>query len=382
MLFAFIGGFGHYQPLVAVARAAQRSGHTVAVAGSGNLQSVIIGDGFDAFPTSEPRIGPPPPEPLVKVDPNQLDWELRENFARRGAQRHAAKLLELAREWQPDIVIRDEVDFGAAVAAERLAIPCVNVLVLAAGGFLRKSVIAEPLHELRGAYGLPDDPELAMLDGGLVLSPFPPSFRSPSVPLPAQAFSFRPGAVTRPNRAARRQAVYVTLGTVFNVPELFARILEGLRALPVDVVATVGEHVDPASFGPRNDHVRIERYIPQDEVLPRCDLVISHGGSGSVMGALGHGIPVVVMPLGADQPYNARRVVELGVGLELETSTVTPEAIRTAVEVILDDDRYRRAAGDIRDEINALSSPEETVPLLERLASRGDERPSRYAAPR
>ena len=101
--------------------------------------------------------------------------------------------------WQPDVVIRDEVDFGAAIAAERLAIPCASVLVLASGGFLRKDVVAEPLHALRAEYGLPDGPGPRMLDGGLVLSPFPPSFRSPDVPLPARAFSFRPGAATGPH---------------------------------------------------------------------------------------------------------------------------------------------------------------------------------------
>jgi UDP:flavonoid glycosyltransferase YjiC (YdhE family) len=368
ILFTFIGGFGHYQPLVAVARAAQRSGHTVAVAGSANLQSTIRGDGFDAFPTSEPRVGPPPAEPLVKVNSNEMDRELRENFARRGAKRHAAVLLELAHAWRPDVVVRDEVDFGAAIAAERLVIPCVSVLVLAAGGFLRRSVVAEPLHALRDEYGLPADPDLAMLDGSLVLSPFPSGLRSPDAPLPPQSFSFRPGAATAPHRELTRPTVYCTLGTVFTVPELCVRILNGLQQLPVDVVITVGQDIDPASLGPQPEHIRVERYIPQDEVLPRCDLVVSHGGSGSVMGALAHGLPSVLMPLGADQPYNIRRCVELGVGLELEPVTVTPDEIRVTVEDMLADDRYRRAAERMRDEINAMPGPEATVPLLEALA--------------
>ncbi len=367
MLFTFIGGFGHYQPLVAVARAAQCSGHTVAVAGSGNLQSTIRQDGFDAFPTSDPRVGPPPPEPLVKVDLNETERELRENFARRGARRHAAALIELAREWQPDVMVRDEVDFGAAIAAERLAIPCVSVLVLASGGLLRKSVVAEPLHALRNEYGLPADPDLAMLDGGLVLSPFAPSFRGPDAPSPAHAFSFRPGAIAEPHHESTRPTVYSTLGTIFAIPELHRRIIDGLRRLPVDVVVTVGQDVDPASLGPQPEHVRIERFIPQDEVLPRCNLVVSHGGSGSVMGALAHGLPSVLLPLGADQPYNTRRCVALGVGLELEPVTVTAETIRATVGDMLADDRYRRAAERMRDEINAMPGPEATIPLLEAL---------------
>jgi UDP:flavonoid glycosyltransferase YjiC (YdhE family) len=368
MLFTFIGGIGHFLPLVPVARAAEQAGHTVAVAGSGNLQAAIRAAGFAAFPTSQPRARTPEPATLVKVDPAKEDRDLRENFAREGARRHAAVILELARTWQPDVVVRDEVDFGAAIAAERLGLPCASVLVLAAGGFLRKSVVAEPLQALRDEYGLPADPDLAMLDGSLVLSPFPPEFRSPDAPLPSRAFSFRPGAAVAPHREAPRSTVYCTLGTVFAVSELLVRVLDGLRTLPVDVVVTVGRDVDPATLGPQPEHVRVERYIPQDEVLPRCNLVVSHGGSGSVIGALAHGLPSVLMPLGADQPYNARRCVALGVGLELEPVSVTPEAIRATVAGLLADDRYRRAAERMRDQINAMPGPEETIPLLEALA--------------
>jgi UDP:flavonoid glycosyltransferase YjiC (YdhE family) len=103
-------------------------------------------------------------------------------------------------------------------------------------------------------------------------------------------------------------------------------------------------------------------------VLPHCDLVISHGGSGSVMGALAHGLPSLLMPLGADQPYNARRCVALGIAREVEPATVTPEQVRVAVAGVLADLRYRRAAERIQDEINALPGPEQMVPLLERLA--------------
>ncbi len=372
ILFSFIGGRGHLEPLIPIARAAQRAGHTVGVAGSGNLGSAITAAGFLAFPTSEPRTQSREPEPLRKVDPEKEDRDLRENFARHGARRHAAAILEVAGTWHPDVLVRDEVDFGAAVAAERLGLPCVSVVVLAAGGFLRKSLVAEPLHALRGEYGLPADPELAMLDGGLVLSPFPPGFRDPDAPLPRGAVSFRPGAVTGRNPAAKRPTVYFTLGTVFTPHELYATVLDGLSRLPVDVVATVGADSDLASFGPQTKHMRIEHYIPQDEVLPNCDLVISHGGSGSVMGALAHGLPSVLMPLGADQPYNARRCVALGVACEVEPVTATPEQVRVAVAGVLAEERYRRAAERIQDESNALPGPEQMVPLLEWLDRRDD----------
>jgi UDP:flavonoid glycosyltransferase YjiC (YdhE family) len=369
ILFTFIGGSGHFRPLIPVARAAQAAGHTVAIAGAGGRGSEIAAAGFTAFATSEPRRRPEAADrgTVEAPDPEADIRQLAEGFARRGARRHAAAVLELARAWKPDVLVRDEVDFGTAIAAESLALPCATVLVVAAGGFLRKEVVAGPLHELRSAYGLPPDPELAMLDRHLVLSPFPPSFRNPRFPLPAHAFSFRQAAVSPADTSPRTPAVYFTLGTVNNTTELFSRVLAGLQKLLVNVVVTVGERVDPAELGPLPDHVRVEQFVPQELLLTRCDLLVSHGGSGSLMGALAHGLPSVLLPLGADQPYNAQRCLELGTARVLDPVTVTPEEVRMTVSAVLADGAYRRAAERVREEINALPGAEQTIPLLEGL---------------
>jgi hypothetical protein len=66
-----------------------------------------------------------------------------------GARRHVTSIAEIARELRPDVLVRDEVDLGTAIVAELLAIPCATVSVLAAGGFLRKELVAQPLNELR-----------------------------------------------------------------------------------------------------------------------------------------------------------------------------------------------------------------------------------------
>jgi UDP:flavonoid glycosyltransferase YjiC (YdhE family) len=87
--------------------------------------------------------------------------------------------------------------------------------------------------------------------------------------------------------AGGRPLVYVTLGTIFNTEsgDLLARILAGARELPVDVVATVGRSLDPAELGPQPANVRVERFAPQAELLPRCAVAVTHAGSGSVAGA-------------------------------------------------------------------------------------------------
>lgn len=373
ILFTFIGGNGHFQPLVPIAQSAVAAGHTVAVAGGGSMLTTIEAAGFTAFLTSgvtrdviRPRL------PLLEPDPERDDWELKELFARSGARKHAEAIFALGQQRKPDIVVCDEVDFGSMIAAERLGIPYASVLVLAAGSFLRKEIVAEPLQDVRTEYGLPPDPDLTMLSRHLVLSPLPPSFRHPDFPLPATAHSMRPWAAPlRPAARDKIPTVYFTLGTVFNTEsgDLFSRVLAGLRELPVAVVATVGEHIDPGEFGPQPPHVRIRQYIPQADILPSCDLVVSHGGSGSVIGALAHGVSCLLIPLGADQPHNAARCAALGVGGVLDPMSATPESVRTAASAVLTDPGYRRAADTVRREIAALPGPESGIPLLERAVS-------------
>jgi MGT family glycosyltransferase len=146
-------------------------------------------------------------------------------------------------------------------------------------------------------------------------------------------------------------------------------VLEGLRELPIHIVTTVGRDLDPAQLGPQPRHVRIERYLPQAEILPRCRAVVSHAGSGSVLGALAHGLPSVLLPMGADQPQNAARCDELGVARVLDASRATPQTVRDAVADVLADPSCRMAAERIADEIAALPGPERTVALLEHLAT-------------
>jgi MGT family glycosyltransferase len=164
--------------------------------------------------------------------------------------------------------------------------------------------------------------------------------------------------------------VYVGLGTVFNEPTIFRAVIAGLRDAPLTLIVTVGRDQDPADYGPQPDNVHIERYIPLSLLLPHCDLAVTNGGSGTLTAALAHGLPLVVVPVTADQPANAARVAALGLGRVVLPAELTPEAAREAVLAVLADPASRRNAGRIRDEIAALPGPEHAVALLERLAAR------------
>jgi UDP:flavonoid glycosyltransferase YjiC (YdhE family) len=382
MLFAYTGGRGHLEPLVPVARAAAAAGHTIAFAATPSMTATVNAIGFDAFPIGPRGSGKPRKRtPLREVDIEREEREFRERFVREGSRLRAPGVLALCKVWRPDLLVIDETDFGSMVAAETAGLPYASLVVLiATGSFVRPDVVGDELSELRAEYGLSPDPELTMLSRHLVLAPGPPSFRDPRFPLPATAHSFRPTAIEPasgeagpppwPMALPAAPTVYFTLGTEFNVEsgDLFARVLEGLGALEVNVVATVGEPIDPTEFESLPQHVHVERFIPQATVLSHSSAVVSHAGSGSVLGALAHGLPQVLIPMGADQPFNAARCDALGVARVLDAVEATPKLVRDAVSAVLFGAAYRNAAERLRDEIAALPGPESAVSLLERLA--------------
>jgi UDP:flavonoid glycosyltransferase YjiC (YdhE family) len=380
MLFTFAGGSGHLDPLIPIARAANAAGHAVAFAGRPRMIPTVQARGFSAFATGSDVGLTPRRLPLRELDAAREDRALRDGFARRIARERANGLLPLCGVWQPDLLVCEELDFGAIVVAERLGLPYATVLVTAAGSFIRHGVVAEPLHELRAAHRLPPDPELVMLSRYLVLAPFPRSYRDSAFPLPATAHGIRPSNLDPAEDdaepawiASLRDAptVAFTLGTVFNVEsgDLFLRVLAGLRDLPVNLVVLVGCDIDPAELGPQPANVHVERYVPLSMLLPQCSLVVSHGGSGSVISALAQGLPMVLIPMGADQPHNAARCEALGVARVLDAVRATPTMVRESASIVLADPSYRRAATRLRDEIVALPGPAHAVTLLERLAT-------------
>lgn len=386
-LFTFTGGNGHFLPTLTLARALAARGHDIAYACQEAMISSVKAAGLSAFASGGPTLlDPSTRRPLVAVDRSAEEQVIRTGFAGRTARARTPRLLDVATAWRPDVIVRDEIDFGAAVAAESLGIVHAAVIVIAAGGLVRSDLVAEPLTALRSEYGLDPDPDLAMLHRYLTLVPVPVSYRDPRDPLPETAHHLRPavldsyadeshadGAFVEPDAGGRRPNVYVTLGSVFHQEsgDLFPRVLAGLRDLPVDVVVTVGHEIDPAELGDQPSHVRIERFVPQANVLPRCDVAISHAGSGSVIGALAFGVPSVLLPMGADQPLNADRCTALGVAQVLDALSSTPQQIRRAVEAVLQDRSYHVAAEQVRDEICALPGSDHAAHLLERLGIEG-----------
>jgi UDP:flavonoid glycosyltransferase YjiC (YdhE family) len=110
--------------------------------------------------------------------------------------------------------------------------------------------------------------------------------------------------------------------------------------------------------------VRVQRWIPQEELLPWCSAVVSQGGSGIVLGALAHGLPSVLLPVGADQPHTAARCADLGAAIVLDPLAVSSDDIGAAVRQMLDDPAYAAAARSVREDIVAMPTATEALDRL------------------
>jgi UDP:flavonoid glycosyltransferase YjiC (YdhE family) len=125
--------------------------------------------------------------------------------------------------------------------------------------------------------------------------------------------------------------VLVTCSTDYLGDEALATTaVEALADLPVRVLVTLADAHGRLEL-PQSDRVRVERFVPHAQVLPRAAAVVCPSGMGIVAKATAAGVPVVAVPFDRDQPEVARRVEQAGVGVVLRRKRLTPERLRAAV---------------------------------------------------
>ena len=173
------------------------------------------------------------------------------------------------------------------------------------------------------------------------------------MPAEGGTFAIRPeipgdSTATLPPWAAtlgERPAVYVSLGTapLFNQPEKFAPLLAGLADLDLDVIVTVSNLNDPAALGEPRANMHVERWLPLAALLPRCDAVVCHAGTGTTLAALAAGLPLVLVPQGADQFDNARACERAGAARAIMPDELTAPAVRAPIGAVLDSRSAERA---------------------------------------
>ena len=377
--------FGHFHSMVPLALALKEHGHEVAFATGRSFRSAVRHAGFQHFPCGLDLAGEPsgifqalPEWDTIQTKYPSVPVQQICGFIYALGPKMADDLIELVRTWKPAVIIRDPVEFGGYIAAEYCGLP--HATIIWALYINPKLLCPEALVELRQRYGLADDPELSTLDRYLALTFLPAEWAFPMVPSPPVTHRFCAPPFDRSSDAGLpdwidalpdRPTIYATLGTTFNqAPATFQAILTALNGGDVNAIITVGRSMDPALFQPQPGHIKIERYIPQTLVLPRCDAVIFHGGYNSLLSAVWHGLPMIITPLEAgDQLPNGLLCAKLGVGVLVTGSPPEPEAIRAGVKSVLEQPTYRARAQQLQREIKQLPNLSEAVKRLEILAA-------------
>ena len=375
-------GLGHIHPMVPLARALARRGHEVRWALPEQVASSVAEHPIEVVPIAARE--PITPQEVMRRFPELGELAPHERpdamFGKLFGAMATPPMLEglepVALDWRPHLVVTDAADFAGHIVAARLGVPSVTK------GFgpllpeVRVASAAAEVAPLWASRGLEPRPHGGAYDH-LYIDIYPPEMQVEAGGHVPHRQLMRPGPHDRvadasalPLPRARPEAplVYVTMGTVFNDPEPLRRAVEAVRTLDVRVLATVGPAADPAVLGDQPGHVVVETYVPQTAVLPHCDVVVSHGGSGTVLGALTLGLPQVCLPQGADQFLNAAAVAASGAGLSITPGAASPDSIREAVATVLHDQSYRDAAQRVAASIESMPPPEDVAAVLEKLA--------------
>jgi UDP:flavonoid glycosyltransferase YjiC (YdhE family) len=97
--------------------------------------------------------------------------------------------------------------------------------------------------------------------------------------------------------------------------------------------------------------------VAQAELLPRCSVIVHHGGAGTTFGALAHGVPQVIVPQGADNFDNAAMCERAGTALVLGPAVFSSTAVADSVSLLLNETRFAEAAQHTANEIAVMPDP-------------------------
>jgi MGT family glycosyltransferase len=382
--FLNIGMHGYINPTLPVVAALVRRGHTVTYHTSPAFSAQIEATGAKVHLYRSGDLPlPDPPIPLAMV----------EELARTALDLLPEVLADL-RSIRPDLIVHGAACPWGAVAACELGVPAAatfttfafNNQVPSPTGISRELLSAAAVRPrlgwgyLRARWALRRQYEtrsLPLIDLMNAREPLNLVFTSKAFQPGADGFdtSYRfVGAsvgsrLIGPEFDAVRLAdpvLYASLGTVFDGGPTLLRIFAmALAPLGGTVIVSTG-HTEPADLGPLPANVLARRSVPQLQVLDRAALFVTHGGMNSVNEAMRAGVPTLVVPQGADQPMVARRVVELGAGLELRTEDVTLERVQALAQRVLSDPRFREAAASQSAAQHQAGGPERAADELER----------------
>jgi len=361
---------------VPLAEETVRQGHEVAFASAESFRDHVGSAGFELLAAGidrdelELRYAPYLKQLLAMEPGERRPYAFAWRFGAIDAPAKVEALLDAATRWRPDLIVHEPCDLAAPLVAEALGVHSVHQ------GFGRRvpavcfEQSAPEMDPVWAALGVSPAPLCGAFRGDYI-DICPPSLRPVAVDDGTPVFEMRIASARAGDappswggRLPTGRTVYLTLGTMFNDLSVFRVLLDGLSQVDCAVVATVGRDKDPKLLDPVPANAIVERYIPQDEVLPHVQATVCHGGSGSTLAALAHSLPMLILPQAADQFENALVCQEIGAAIVLMPGELSPDSVHSAVTALLDDPTYTENARRVSAEIAMMQSPAAVVASL------------------
>lgn len=375
-----LGGAGHLMPLLPFLAASLKRGDDLLVAGPPAIGAMVNEAGYRFEPGGEPA------EAEIATIREQLPvlpaaeasiLGNRELFGRLATRAMLAGIGRIFECWSPHFVLRDPAEYASAVVARRTDTPAAQIAISFAdveAGSIRVAAPALEEQEPGLVDTLMTTPYLTRFPPSLDPSTFRTTIRYRE-PIPGS-----PDPLPRWWGDLGGPLLYISFGTVLghmvNAAEVFRCALKAVEDIPARVLLTVGRSVDPSTLGTWSDRVHVESWVDQHRVLRDADLVVTHCGSGTALGALAHGVPIVAVPLFADQFENSRRIAAAGAALIMEgrfeqdartrpfISERDAPNLAAAIATVLGDPVYRHSAGLLAAEIADAPTAEEVLRQL------------------
>ncbi|WKX11250.1 glycosyltransferase [Streptomyces sp. NL15-2K] len=366
---------GHLIPLLPLARAFRERGDNVALVTGSSAVPFVADEEIEFLPAG------PELEAMFKEVLRTTGHDLMEQgptveteaelFASARVDLTIDDALAQARAWEPDLILSEHFDFIGPLVGAVLGVPAAS---LAFGVAMLPETVEATTARVRSRYKARG---LAYAPARWYLDTCPPALQRPGWEAPEGRIALRPEPHRKPGqevpartqRGDRRPRVLVSFGTVFSSSQAVGPLLRALLEQDVDVRVTLLSSVPEEFAVDAEDRLEFAAYKPFVELLQDVDVVLTHGGAGTVLGALCLGIPMVVVPQGADQPIQAERVAAAGAGISFPLGGVAPERVAEAVREVLAERDYRDAAEKIAAQIAEYdSSPDVAEQLAAALA--------------
>ncbi|MDQ3954565.1 MAG: hypothetical protein M3285_03335 [Actinomycetota bacterium] len=376
MVFSSRPAFGHVFAIAPLAAAARDAGHEVIFASGDDFLPRLRDWGFEtrkvgkAIEWGFQRAAAQFPELLNPENPLFGAKMFVDILGKSSLEDMTVVISEV----KPDVVVYEATDVGAGVAAAAADLPVAcHSLSLWVDAFL--DGIRERTQTLWDASGTDEvvDPTV----GHAFIDIWPPSMQSQEAAKRAERhWLLRPltwgdaGAEVPPwIDHIQGPFVFVSLGTVFWGKELLSKVIEALADVDCDALVLAGVDATPDDFPIKSDRLRIAGFVNQAEVLRRADLVVHHGGAGTMLGTLSQGLPALTLAEGADRPYTADALRRRGASIALDPRAASAADISEAVTTLLNDKGFRETAVAVKEEIEGMPSPAQVVAHLESLVT-------------